>query len=315
MDLPTTELSIALLIPCHNEESTIGKVIEDFSDSVPNADIYVYDNNSSDHTAEIAEHHGANLRFESLQGKGNVVRRMFSDIDADIYILVDGDNTYDAQSAPNLINELVNGNTDMVNARRLPDTEYAYPPGHALGNQALSGIVGMLFGRQIRDILSGYRVFSRRFVKSFPALSTGFEIETELTIHALSLNMPVSEIDTPYKARKEGSLSKLNTFKDGARILKTITTLLKEERPVFFFGIGFSILATLSLALGIPIVMDWIETGKVERFPTAILSASIMILAFISMASGVILSSVSRSRKEMKRLHYLAVPWLGKKHD
>jgi len=233
----TSTLRQAVLIPCYNEEATIATVVRDFKKALPCSIVYVYDNNSTDRTVETARKAGAVVRRESLQGKGNVVRRMFADVEADVYVLVDGDDTYNAASAPLLIQEMVDGCYDMVNAARRTERERAYPRGHKFGNAMLTGLVSFIFGNRFKDILSGYRIFSRRFVKSFPALSTGFEIETELTVHALELRMPVTETPTPYKERPEGSFSKLSTFRDGFRILKTITILVKEEKPLHFFAV------------------------------------------------------------------------------
>jgi hypothetical protein len=251
------------------------------------------------------------VRRERQQGKGHVVRRMFADVEADVYVLVDGDGTYDASAAPRLVELLLDERLDMVNARRVDGGESTYRRGHRFGNRLLTGIVARLFGRRFDDMLSGYRVFSRRFVKSFPALSTGFETETELTIHALSLAMPVGEFPTRYVERAAGTASKLRTVRDGVRILGTILQLTKEERPLLFFSVGFAGLAALSVTLALPVVIEWLRTGLVPRFPTAILSASIMLLAFLSLASGIILGSVTRARREIRRLQYLSVPWLG----
>lgn len=302
---------IAVLIPCHNEEAAVSLVVRSFREQLPDAAIYVYDNNSTDKTAEVASECGAIVHSESQKGKGHVVRRMFSDIDAEIYVLVDGDDTYDSSSVHAMINTLLGQQCDMVNGRRVSEMTEAYRFGHQFGNKLLGGMVNWIFGRRCLDILSGYRVFSRRFVKSFPALSTGFEIETELTVHALSLNIPMAEVDTPYKDRPEDSVSKLNTYRDGFRILWTIFILTKEERPFFFYSIAFGLLATLSFALGIPVALEFLDTGLVPRFPTAILAASTMILAFLCLATGLILDSVARGRRESKRLHYLSLTWLG----
>ena len=313
-DSSSTELSdldIAVLVPCYNEETTIAHVIRAFLEELPEAIVYIYDNNSTDNTAAVAAQCGAIVRSESQQGKGHVVRRMFSDIDAAIYVLVDGDDTYDASSIRSMLDTFINQRCDMVNGRRTTDTAKAYRFGHQFGNRLLTGIVSWIFGKRCLDILSGYRVFSRRFVKSFPALSTGFEIETELTVHALSLNMPMAEVETPYRNRPEESASKLNTYRDGIRILWTILILTKEERPFFFYSTAFSLLALLSFALGIPVALEFLETGLVLRFPTAILAASIMVLAFLSLTTGLILDSVARGRRESKRLHYLNLTWLG----
>jgi glycosyltransferase involved in cell wall biosynthesis len=309
--LPLPALRVAVLVPCHNEQSAIRGVVANFRSALPGAAIYVYDNNSTDETASVASAAGAVVRRERQQGKGHVVRRMFADVEADIYVLVDGDGTYDASAAPRLIERLLSDRCDMVNARRVDHGSAVYRRGHRFGNRLLTGMVGRLFGARFDDMLSGYRVFSRRFVKSFPALSTGFEIETELTVHALSLAMPVTEVPTAYVERAAGTQSKLNTVRDGLRIVGTILQLTKEERPLFFFSLGFVVLAGLSVGLAIPVVLEWIQTGLVPRFPTAILSASIMVLAFLSLASGIIVSSVTRARREMRRLQYLATPWLG----
>jgi len=302
---------IAVLIPCLNEENSIGQVIQSFQSACSDAEIYVYDNASTDDTAKVAEECGAFVRHENLRGKGNVVRRMFSDIDASVYVLVDGDDTYDASSVNTMIETLKTNHCDMIIGKRIEQHEDAYRFSHRFGNRFLTNIVRFLFGQQSFDLLSGYRVMSRRFVKSFPAISTGFEIETELTIHALSLNIPMMEIETPYRQRTEDSFSKLNTIRDGARILSIILLLTKEERPFLFFSALGGILFGLSLVLGIPVTIEWLKTGLVPRFPTAILSASIMLLAFLSLTTGLILDSVARGRRENKRLHYLRLPWLG----
>ena len=306
-----SDLDIAVLVPCHNEEAAVPAVIRDFLAQLPKATVYVYDNNSTDRTSEVAAENGAVVRSEVQKGKGHVVRRMFSDIEASVYILVDGDDTYDAGRVGVMLQEFIEHRCDMVNGRRISPAEEAYRFGHQIGNRMLTGMVNWIFGKRCQDILSGYRIFSRRFVKSFPALSKGFEIETELTVHALSLNIPMSEVDTPYKSRPEDSVSKLNTYRDGFRILWTIIILTKDERPFFFYSIAFGLLAVLSLLLGIPVALEFLQTGLVPRFPTAILSASIMVLAFLSLATGLILDSVARGRREAKRLHYLNLTWLG----
>jgi len=297
------------LVPCYNEETAIGTVVRSFRQSLPTAAIYVYDNNSSDRTIAVAEAAGAIVRSEPLQGKGNVVRRMFADIEADVYVLVDGDDTYDADSAPALVQRLLTDRVDMVNGARVTDIKAAYRPGHRFGNLMLTSIVAKIFGDRIKDMLSGYRVFSRRFVKSFPALSSGFEIETELTVHALELEMPVAEVETPYKDRPAGSVSKLRTFRDGLRILFTILVLVKEERPLSFFSAVFAFFAVLSVILIEPVLMTYLQTGLVPRFPTAILSMGIMLMGFLSLTCGVILDTVTRSRKEMRRFQYLRIPF------
>jgi len=311
----TTGLDVAVLIPCYNEAVAITRVVEDFRTALPNARIYVYDNNSSDDTAGVARQAGAIVRQEPWQGKGNVVRRMFSDIEADIYLLVDGDGTYHAPSASRLIDALLDQQLDMVVGSRVEQASAAYRPGHRFGNKILTGLVSTIFGRNIRDMLSGYRVFSRRFVKSFPAMSSGFEIETELSVHALELRMKIAELDTPYGARPEGSVSKLSTFRDGWRILKLVSHLVKEERPADFFGAAFMTLLVLSLILGVPVIVEFAQTGLVPRFPTAILSTGIMLLAFLMLTCGIILETVTTSRREMKRLAYLQIPLKTRDHS
>lgn len=296
---------VAVLVPCYNEARTIGQVVSDFRAALPTATVYVYDNNSSDETSARAAEAGAEVRREPLQGKGNVIRRMFADVDADIYVLVDGDGTYHAPSAPLMVQRLIDENLDMVNGAR-DGGEEAYRSGHRFGNVMLTGIVASIFGRRISDMLSGYRVFSRRFVKSFPGLSHGFEIETEFTVHALELRLPIAEVRAPYGVRPEGSVSKLSTFRDGFRILMMILMLVKEERPLPFFGIIAALLACGSIALAAPVVMTYLDTGLVQRLPTAVLSTGMMLLSFLSLACGLILDTVTHGRKEMKRLHYLA---------
>lgn len=299
-------MKVAVLIPCYNEELAVAKVVHDFRAALPEATIYVYDNNSKDKTIAVAREAGAIVRSETLQGKGNVVRRMFADVEADIYVMIDGDATYHAPSAPGMIRRLIDENLDMVVGTRLRTEEAgAFPAGHEFGNHLLTGTVAWLFGDRFGDMLSGYRVFSRRFVKSFPALSKGFETETELTVHALALRMPVAEIETPYYARPEGSVSKLKTYRDGWRILMTIIKLAKEERPLFFFSTIFALFALVAVVLAAPVVLTYMETGLVPRFPTAILATGIMILGFLSLASGFILDNVKHGRRETKRLAYL----------
>ncbi len=302
----------AVLVPCFNEAATVARVIADFRAALPEATVYVYDNNSTDRTVELARQSGAVVGHERRQGKGNVVRQMFRDIDAEVYVLVDGDATYDAASAGRLIDELVGGHYDMVVGARVSQGGTAYRRGHRFGNRVLTGFVGAIFGTDLRDMLSGYRVFSRRFVKSFPALSSGFEIETELAIHALELELPIIEIDTPYYARPEGSTSKLNTWRDGVRIMLTILQLYRSERPLPFFAIVGALLATLSVALAMPIFVTYLQIGLVPKIPTAILSTGMMILAFLSIAIGLVLDTVTRGRREMKLLAYLAQPPFGR---
>lgn len=296
---------VAVLIPCFNEEAAIAKTVADFRSCLPEASIYVYDNNSTDRTAEVARAAGAQVRRETRQGKGHVVRRMFADIEADIYVLVDGDATYDAPSAPRMVSELIEKHCDMVVAARVEREDAAYRRGHRFGNKVLTGFVTQVFGRSFTDILSGYRIFSRRFVKSFPVLSGGFEIETELTVHALELDLPTSEIQTPYFARPEGSISKLNTYRDGFRILWMILRLYRSERPLnFFSAIGLSF-AIASIGFAIPILVTYLEQGLVPRLPTAVLSTGLMVLAFLTFFAGLILDTVTRGRREVKLLAYL----------
>ena len=300
-------MKIAVLIPCYNEERAIAKTVGAFKAALPAAAIYVYDNASTDRTAAVAAQAGALVRKEPLKGKGNVVRRMFADIEADIYVLTDGDETYHAPSAPAMVARLLDDNLDMVVGRRRENGPgAAYRIGHRFGNRVLTGTVAAIFGRRLDDMLSGYRVFSRRFVKSFTAFSSGFETETEMTVHALALRLPVAEVDTPYGARPDGSASKLRTVRDGFRILMTIFNLFRGERPLAFFSIVGALLALLSILLAVPVVVGFIETGLVLRFPTAILATGLMLLAFLSLASGFILDAVTAQRREVKRLHYLA---------
>jgi glycosyltransferase involved in cell wall biosynthesis len=309
----TTGLRVAVLIPCFNEEAAIGKVVNGFRTALPHATVYVYDNNSTDRTTEVARAAGAFVRRETHQGKGNVVRRMFADVDADIYVLVDGDATYDAPSAPTMVARLLDDRLDMVVASRVHLDESAYRPGHRAGNRLFTAFVGWVFAPAFTDILSGYRVFSRRFVKSFPVLSRGFEIETELAVHALELELPVAEVETPYYARQQGSASKLSTWRDGLRILGAIVRLARSERPLAFFSAIGIALAALSIGLAIPIFITFIEIGLVPRFPTAILSTGLMLLAFLSIACGLILDTVTRGRREIKLLAYLQQPAPGER--
>jgi len=297
---------VAVLVPCFNEEAAVATVIADFRAILPSAEIFVYDNNSSDRTVAVARDAGAQVRSERRQGKGHVVRRMFADINADIYVLVDGDATYDAASAPRMIEMLLSDHLDMVVGFRVDQAEAAYRPGHRTGNRMLTGFLSSVFGQAFKDTLSGYRVFSRRFVKSFPVLSDGFEIETELSVHALELALPVAEIETPYYARPEGSFSKLNTWRDGFRILGTILKLYRSEKPLrFFTAIGF-FLMLVSIGLAIPVIVTYLEEGIVPRLPTAVLSMGLMIFAAMSVSSGLVLDTVTRGRREIKLLAYLA---------
>ena len=302
---------IAVLLPCYNEEAAVAQTVAGFRAALPSAEIYVYDNNSSDRTAEVAAAAGAIVRTERMQGKGHVVRRMFADVEADIYVMADGDSTYDAAAAPALVAKLVDEQLDMVVGARKSAVEEAYRRGHRLGNRLFTGLLARLFGRSFSDIFSGYRVFSRRFAKSFPALSRGFETETEISVHALELVMPVGEVMTAYGARPEGSQSKLSTYRDGWRIMRTILHLYRIERPILFYGAFSLLLALAAIILAVPLVITYIDTGLVPRFPTAILATGLMILASLSFFSGLILDTVVRGRREVRRLHYLSFPAPG----
>lgn len=299
---------VAVMVPCLNEEAAIGKVVADFRAALPDAVIFVYDNGSTDRTAEVAQAAGAVVRKEPLKGKGNVMRRMFADIDADVYVLVDGDNTYHAASAPALIERLKNENLDMVNGAREEKSEQAYRAGHRFGNKVLTGLVAWFFGERFNDMLSGYRIMSRRFVKSFPALASGFEIETELTVHALQLRLPIAEIMTPYRERPPASSSKLRTIPDGIRIMRLIIRLVREERPLEFFSTVAALFAVASIGLGIPVFFQYLESGQVPRLPTAVLSMGLMLLGCLSLTCGLVLATVTRGRIEAKRLQYLNIP-------
>jgi glycosyltransferase involved in cell wall biosynthesis len=301
-------IRIAVLVPCFNEEAAVATVVAGFRKALPSAEIFVYDNNSTDRTIAVARAAGAQVRSERRQGKGHVVRRMF----ADIYVLVDGDATYDAASAPRMIDALLSDRLDMVVGLRVDQAEAAYRRGHRTGNRMLTSFLSSVFGQAFKDILSGYRVFSRRFVKSFPVLSDGFEIETELSVHALELALPVAEIETPYYARAEGSFSKLNTWRDGFRILGTILRLYRSEKPLRFFTVIGIFLALVSIGLAIPIVITYFDYGIVPRLPTAVLSMGLMILAVLSISSGLVLDTVTRGRREMKLLAYLSQAAIGK---
>lgn len=303
-----SEPQIAVLIPCRNEEATVGKVVSDFRRNLPNARVYVYDNKSTDHTVDCARMAGAVVRREDQLGKGNVIRRMFSDIEADIYVMVDGDDTYDAASAPRLVRALVDNSLDMVNARRRVQGIGTYRRGHRFGNWLLTSMVARFFGQRTQDMLSGYRVLSRRFVKSFPALAIGFEIETELTVHALQLQMPIMDVESDYGERPPGSMSKLHTVRDGVHITKAIALLIKEERPFEFFSAIAMSLTLVSLAGGYSLLTEYWETGLVPRFPTAILLTGLVILAFLNFFVGVVLATVTLGRREKKRLAYLQYP-------
>ena len=306
-----TQPTIAVLLPCYNEEAAIAQTVAGFRAALPDARIYVYDNNSRDRTCEVAAAAGAIVRRERIQGKGAVVRRMFADVDADIYVMADGDATYDAASAPALVQRVVDEQLDMVVGSRIGEAVEAYRRGHRLGNAMLTGMLAKLFGRSFTDILSGYRVFSRRFVKSFPVLSVGFEIETEISVHALELKMPTGEVATPYYARPEGSVSKLSTYGDGWRILRTIATLYRIERPLWFFGAIGGLLALIAIILAVPLAITYMQTHLVPRFPTAILVTGLMILAALNVFAGLILDTVVRGRREVRRLAYLTHPAPG----
>ena len=306
-----TSMKIAVLLPCYNEETAIVQTVAGFRAALPDAMIYVYDNNSSDRTVDVARAAGAVVRTERMQGKGNVVRRMFADIDADVYVMADGDATYEAAAAPALVARLVDEKLDMVVGARKSEIDDAYRRGHRIGNKMLTGMLTQVFGRSFTDILSGYRVFSRRFVKSFPVLSAGFEIEAEISVHALELKMPTAEVVTAYAARPEGSVSKLSTYSDGWRILRTIAMLARFERPLAFFGFAGLVFAMMAIFLSIPLVMTYLQTGQVPRFPTAILATGLMILAFLNFFAGLILDTVVRGRREVRRLAYLQYPAPG----
>src|SRR3954454_10168449 len=299
--------SIAVLLPCYNEEAAIGATIAGFRAALPAATIYVYDNNSRDRTRELAAEAGAVVRSERQQGKGHVVRRMFADIDADVYVMADGDLTYDPRAAPAMVDLLLADQLDMIVGTRRHEEKDAYRGGHVLGNKIFTGLLSGLFGRSFSDIFSGYRVFSRRFVKSFPVLSSGFEIETEMSVHALELRMPVGEVETAYAARPEGSESKLSTFSDGSRILKTIVTLYRVERPVLVYGSLGALLLAAAIVLAIPLVITYLHTGLVPRFPTAILVTGMTVIAVLCFFTGLILDTVTRGRREVRRLAYLSL--------
>ena len=302
---------IAIILPCYNEAAAIAQTVADFRAALPSATVYVYDNNSSDTTVEVARAAGAIVRTEKMQGKGNVVRRMFADVEADIYVMADGDATYEAAAAPALVQRLIDENLDMVVGARKSEVEAAYRRGHKFGNAMLTGMLAWLFGRSFSDILSGYRVFSRRFVKSFPVLSSGFEIETEISVHSLELRMPVAEVVTAYAARPEGSESKLSTYRDGWRILNTIIRLFRYERPLVFFGGIATVFMMMAIILAVPLVITFFEIGLVPRFPTAILATGLVILSALNGMCGLILDTVVRGRLEVRRLAYLGFPAPG----
>jgi len=304
-------LRIAVLIPCHNEEATVADVTADFARALPGAAVWVFDNNSTDATAARAEAAGARVRHAPLKGKGNVVRRMFADIDADVYVLVDGDGTYDAAAAPMMVRRLLDEGLDMVSAARRSTEAEAFRAGHRFGNRALSGVVRMVFGRQFEDMLTGYRAFSHRFVKSFPAHSSGFEIETELTVHTLQMRLPAAEVEAAYGARPEGSQSKLSTVRDGLRILRMISLLVREERPMQFFGVAGLLAVAVAALLAAPVLMVYLRTGLVPRLPTLVVAVGLVVTALLSFFCGLVLDSVSRLRLEQRRLAYLAWPGPG----
>lgn len=303
-------VQVAVLIPCFNEEKTIEKVIRDFRTSLPSCKIYVYDNNSSDQTAKLARQTGATVRTEVRQGKGFVVRRMFADVEADVYVLIDGDDTYDASAAPALVNALLSRGFDMITVIRKDNEVNAYRFGHRIGNRLLTRLVQLFFGQGVTDMLSGYRILSRRFVKTFPAMSGGFDIETEMSVHALEIGIPMAEYEAHYGSRPTGSQSKLKTYQDGFRILVRILRLVREERPLLTFGVLSAIFGVIGLAAGVPIVLEFARTGLVPRFPTAILASGLMILSFLSLTAGLVLDTVTHGRREHKRLTYLAHPLL-----
>ena len=311
MNTKISQPRIAVILPCYNEEAAIAATVAGFKKALPNATIYVYDNNSRDKTAAVAAKAGAIVRTERQQGKGHVVRRMFADIDADIYVMADGDLTYDPKAAPAMVDMLLAEQLDMIVGTRKHEAKEAYRGGHVLGNMLFTGILSGLFGRSFSDIFSGYRVFSRRFVKSFPVLSSGFEIETEISVHALELRMPVGEVETAYGARPEGSESKLSTYSDGWRILKTIVTLYRVERPVLFYGGVGALLVILAFVLAVPLILTYLHTGLVPRLPTAVLVTGMIIVAVLCIFAGLILDTVTRGRREIRRLAYLSLPAPG----
>jgi len=306
-DMVKPEPRLAVLVPCYNEAAAIARVVADFKAALPTAVVYVYDNNSKDDTIAVAREAGAVVRAENHQGKGNVVRRMFADIEADVYILVDGDDTYDAGAAPGMVAKLIEEGLDIITGKREATATAAYRRGHVLGNRLLTGLTGLLFGVHLGDMLSGYRIMSRRFVKSFPSAVEGFGIETELTVHAVRMLVPMAEVATRYKERPEGSASKLNTYRDGLRILLNIVGLTRRERPLVFFGLIFLFFALFSFAIGIPVVIEYFQTGLVPRVPTAVLVTGTMMIAFLALFTGLMLESGTRGRWELKRMSYLSI--------
>jgi glycosyltransferase involved in cell wall biosynthesis len=305
------DLSVAVLIPCYNEAAAIAKVVADFRAVLPWARIYVYDNNTNDGTVVAARDAGAVVRTEALQGKGHVVRRMFADVEADVFVLVDGDDTYDAAVAPEMLRLMLDRQLDMVTGARLTEETAAYRRGHRVGNAVLTGLVRRIFGDRVSDMLSGYRVFSRRFVKSFPALAVGFETETEFTVHALELKMPIGEVVTAYRGRPPGSVSKLRTYADGVRILRAIVLLVKEERPLQFFALIGGVLLLVGFGIGLPVVAEFLRTGFVARLPSAVLATGFVLLSFLTFVCGLVLDTVTHGRREMRRLAYLAIPGIA----
>lgn len=302
------DLRTAVLIPCRNEELTIAGVVRAFGDALPGAEIYVFDNCSTDASVEEALRAGAEVRHERRPGKGNVTRRMFADVEADVYVLVDGDGTYDPAVAPEMVEAVVSGANDLVSSSRRPQDGHSYPPGHRLGNRMLSGLLRLLFGSTLEDLLSGYKALSRRYVRSFPVQSRGFEIETEMAVHALSLRMPIAEVPVSYGRRPDGSKSKLNTWRDGSRILRTMANLVRQERPLAFFSVVALFLVAISLAIGYPVLTTFARTGLVPKLPSAVLASGIMVLAFLSLVSGLILDTVTRGRLEQRLLWYTSIP-------
>jgi glycosyltransferase involved in cell wall biosynthesis len=299
------DLRIAAIVPCHNEEAAVGKVVRDLKEALPNATVYVYDNRSTDQTAQLAAEAGAIVRHEDRKGKGNVVRRAFADIEADIYLLIDGDDTYDASAAPSMVETLLSGPYDHILGVRRETTSTSYRPGHSLGNKGFNALVGAIFQSPVSDMLSGYRVFSRRFVKSFPAVSREFEIETELTVHAVSLRVPQTEVEVGFRDRPAGSESKLSTYRDGFKILSLIVNLARHERPLMFHGALAAALFVISIVLGMPVLIQFFETGLVPRLPTAVLASTFAVLAFLATLLGLILDGITKSRREIARLVYL----------
>lgn len=304
----TTFENVAVIIPCYNEELTVGKVVSDAQKYLPGAKIFVYDNNSSDKTSAIAREHGADVRMEYRQGKGYAIRRAFTDIDAEIFLMVDGDDTYDLSKSAEAINQFRSDHLDFLNVRRIASGSDAYRRGHVLGNRILTGAIGFIFGKQLNDMLSGYKILSRRFVKSFPISSAGFEIETELLVHGLELGIPANEISAPYKERPEGSISKLSTYKDGFLILLTIIRLIQIEKPLLFFSTLAALFMGLCLIAGVPVISEFFETGLVQKLPSAVLAGFLGLISILLLAVGLTLDLVQRTRSDQKKLAFLAIP-------